>query len=60
MLRGFLKTRRPHTVTLRCEGREATEASKGDGPDLSAQRGRILRGSGAGDGLRRSRLTMTE
>jgi len=31
------------TATLRREGREATEASKGHGPDVSAYRGRILR-----------------
>src|SRR5215467_15086139 len=41
------------TVTLRREGREATEASKGDGPAMSAHRGRILRGP------LRGRLRMT-
>jgi len=43
------------TVTLRC----AEGASKGDGRGLIAHRGRILRGSGAGNGLRPSHLRMT-
>jgi len=35
------------------------QASKGDGPALLTNPGRILRGSGAGDCLRRSHLRMT-
>src|SRR5262249_61061249 len=37
----------------------AKRASKGDGPALATGPGRLLRGSGAGNGLRRSRLRMT-
>jgi len=39
------------TVTLRREGREATEASKGDGPDVSAHRGRVYLGIEVDDAL---------